>query len=693
VTDRIERHAQFRFATDILRRLGEELNPSIDQGILELVKNAYDADARRCTVVLARTNRPNGTITVSDNGDGMTADEIINGWLTLGRSGKSARSRTRLNRIPAGSKGLGRLAALRLGKVASLTTWPREDRRVELAIDISWDAYDRANVIDDVTLTLFRRAREPGQSNGTEVRLTGVRQSIGRMDVKRLARAMILLANPFDDDPQGFQPILKAPEFKDLERIVRNRYFEDADYHLVAKVDDDGKATAQVRDWRGQVLFTAEHGDIAKRRGGDVYSCPAAAFDLWAFILNRESFALKQSTQGEVRTWLDAFGGVHLYVNGLRVAPYGNQGNDWLDMNLRRVRSPEERPGTNTSIGRVRVEDTEDALLQKTDRTGLIETEEFLNLRAFAQDALDWMARRRLQEAEHRRQRERTRTKDEAEDARRELQATIESTGGQTRTALERGFKRYEARTQKRIKALRDEIQLYRTLSTAGITAATFAHESSGNPIKVIRQNVKVVERRGRELLDDRYDQSLGRPVAGISRAVESLSVLTTATLRLVDHEKRRPSRVDLHAVISGVLTTFRPFLLGRDVTLRRRLAEGHPYLLGTEAAIESILTNLLNNSLAAFERAEVSRRIIEVRTELLDDALALRVLDSGPGILDISLEDIWLPGESRTGNGTGLGLTIVRDAASDLGGDVDAVAHSKLGGAELIVVLPILGY
>jgi hypothetical protein len=40
--------ANFRFATDILRRLGEELNPNIDQGILELVKNAYDADARTC---------------------------------------------------------------------------------------------------------------------------------------------------------------------------------------------------------------------------------------------------------------------------------------------------------------------------------------------------------------------------------------------------------------------------------------------------------------------------------------------------------------------------------------------------------------------------------------------------------------------------------------------------------------------
>ena len=37
--------ANFRVSTDILRRLGEELITSFDQGIVELVKNAYDADA------------------------------------------------------------------------------------------------------------------------------------------------------------------------------------------------------------------------------------------------------------------------------------------------------------------------------------------------------------------------------------------------------------------------------------------------------------------------------------------------------------------------------------------------------------------------------------------------------------------------------------------------------------------------
>ena len=60
---------------------------------------------------------------------------------------------------------------------------------------------------------------------------------------------------------------------------------------------------------------------------------------------------------GALRDWLGEVGGVHLYHRGLRVFPYGDPGQDWLDMNLRRAASPEERPSTNTSIGRVVVLD------------------------------------------------------------------------------------------------------------------------------------------------------------------------------------------------------------------------------------------------------------------------------------------------------------------------------------------------
>src|SRR5262249_13584604 len=147
-----------------------------------------------------------------------------------------------------------------------------------------------------------------------------------------------------------------------------------------ASVHESGTAGAVVLDHLGQQLYSADHSDIAKGRDGRIYACPVATFDLWTFTLSSDAFRLRSTTLGEVREWLASFGGVHIYVNGLRVAPYGNPGDDWLEMNLRRVRSPEERPGTNTSIGRVAVVDTADRLIQKTDRSGFIESDSYHEL-------------------------------------------------------------------------------------------------------------------------------------------------------------------------------------------------------------------------------------------------------------------------------------------------------------------------
>src|SRR6185436_2964860 len=107
------------------------------------------------------------------------------------------------------------------------------------------------------------------------------------------------------------------------------------------------------------------------------YKSVAADLNLWGFLLSGESFSTRKSSVAEVKDWLSVVGGVHLYYRKLRVPPYGDHGHDWLEMNLARAKSPEERPSTNNSIGRVVVEDPEHFLTQKTDRIGFIESEQF----------------------------------------------------------------------------------------------------------------------------------------------------------------------------------------------------------------------------------------------------------------------------------------------------------------------------
>ena len=156
--------------------------------------------------------------------------------------------------------------------------------------------------------------------------------------------------------------------------------------------------------------------------------------------------------------------------------------------------------------------------------------------------------------------------------------------------------------------------------------------------------------------------------------------------------KKEDQEEFNIHETIENIVDLYKPFSDNREVEIEYDFDSGIPFMRGSIAALESILTNLLNNSYNAFERANIKDRKILIRTRLNHESLEIRVLDNGPGIMEISKKDIWLPGETTRKNGTGLGLTIVRDTVLDLGGRVDAIEHSEMGGAEIIITLKILG-
>lgn len=633
-----------------------------------------------------------GTITIHDSGKGMDANEINNGWLVLGQSSKSIKEITPLGRTPAGSKGLGRLAALRMGNTAYLRSVPKSNLESEFQLTINWPQFDSADIVENVQLPITHNHLPGNLTHGSTISIRGLKQRISERDVRKIARGLILLADPFDDDPAAFKPILRSPEFQEMEVLVSKRYFSDADYHLFASVDQTGHASARVMDYLGQTLFEATHEDILGKGNTTILNCPATTFDLWSFILNSTMFTSRTNSITEIRDWLKDFGGVHLYQNGLRVNPYGNPGNDWLNMNLSRARSPEERPSTNNSIGVVRVSDSEGLLSQKTDRAGFIESDVFHEIRIFCQAALDWMAKERIGVAEFKRQKNRQKSSSAATETRDRVQQSISKLNPADREEIEELFNKYDKATQAEVKVLKAEVQLYRTLSTAGITAATFSHESRGNPLKVITQAINAIDRRTKEYFPANYEAVFAKPIQSILNGVRSLEVLGTATLKLLSHEKRRITRVDVHNVISNVRDMFAPFFEGRDIVVEEDFAAGHPYFRSSEAAFESIITNLFNNSIAALENSTAEQRRILIQTVVQENIVKISVHDNGPGITGINVKDIWLPGETTNPNGTGLGLTIVRDATTDLGGSVFAIENSLLGGAEIGVELPIIG-
>ena len=673
-----------RFAPSILARLGEELVPHPDQGIIELAKNAYDADARTCRVMLHDVLQPGGTVTVSDDGDGMTVQQIRAGWLVLGRSAKDPSRRTRLGRLPVGQKGLGRLAALRLGRNVVLETRPVAEPGTEYWMEIDWTRFDRADVVENVELVIHTRPTT-GRC-GTSITISDLWTSFGRVDTKRLARSLILLTDPFESE-RSFRAELLTDEFRDLEELARNGYFTEADYGLRARLGSDGRASAQVMDHQGSVMWKAEHEDL--RRSGP-YLAPEATFELWEFTLNRASFAAKTATVGEVKDWLGEVGGVHLYYRGLRVRPYGDPGHDWLEMNLRRVRSPEERPSTNNSIGLVTVEDPGEALTEKTDRSGFIENHAFSELRGFAGDALDWMARLRVKERDRKRRERREKDKTRLAGARRGVDEAVARIPEEQRKPVEAAIDRLDRERKRERESILSDLQLYRTLSTVGTTASVFSHEAAG-PLNRIDRLTNAIERRAGTALGGDYPDMLGKQVGLLRRAARSLRSFVRVPLTLLRREKRRVGVMDVHQTIGDVLGLFEPFLVDSDVTVKTEYVNTSPRIRGRPASLEAILANLITNAIGAFQRSEtLAGRQILIRTVQSGTQLLISVGDNGPGIRGIRRGDIWSPGQTTTPGGTGIGLTIVRDEAADLGGRAYLAQETGEGGTEFVIELPL---
>jgi signal transduction histidine kinase len=672
-----------KFSPDILARLGEELVPGIDQAILELVRNAYDADAVSCTVKLSGVNQPGGTLIIEDDGIGMSRYNIRHGWLVLGKSKKKDSPRTKkFMRQPVGEKGLGRLAALRQGSTALLETRSSRLPSVQYRLEINWGRFEKADTVEDVELPITRVFCQG--TPGTTITVSALRDSPTEEQLLQLARGLALLANPFDKTT-GFTPKLQVEGRPDLALTVEKGLFAEADYHLLAHLNSDGTASAEVYDRSGSLKFST--GDEGLPTGP--FTAPETDFEFWSYNSRLAPFTPSISRE-DIESWLNSFGGVHVYHRGLRVLPYGDRGHDWLEINLLRTINPEMRPRSDRSIGRMLIDDPDGRLIPKTDRSGFIASADFEGLKKFGRAALEWMAKERVRERDETNKNRQTDVEKELDVAKGALTEAYTTLTEEQRKPIRAAVQRIERLNREQLKNVKKELQLYRTLATVGTTAAVFAHETA--------QPVTRIKGSGNEIIDilmsGHSTEDLAMVIEHsqiIVRAADALAGFASMPIRLLGKEKRERRLVLLEDAIREIIDLMLPFLTEAGITVRINMPPDNAVVYGTTAALQAIVANLLTNAAyALIYKSDEEEKAIQVDVLRSIDRLTLSVSDNGPGITEISVKDIWLPGETTRPAGTGLGLTIVRDSVQDMGGTATVKSPGKIGGAEFIVTLPL---
>jgi hypothetical protein len=173
---------ELRFVVEprLLDHFGVGMYNTVEKALAELVANSYDADATRVSVTVSKTN-----IVVRDNGVGMSADQVRDYYLRIGRDRRADTSlgeMSPLGRAVIGTKGIGKLAGLGIAATMKLVT-TREGQRTTLTIDRQ--ELDARSSLQDVDLgakvTRVRTAKP-----GTEIRLVGLLPGMPPIDVDAL---------------------------------------------------------------------------------------------------------------------------------------------------------------------------------------------------------------------------------------------------------------------------------------------------------------------------------------------------------------------------------------------------------------------------------------------------------------------------------------------------------------------------
>jgi signal transduction histidine kinase len=716
--------AKLRPRARIMRTLGDELISSEMVAVIELVKNAYDADATR---VLVRLHAPleegEGGIDVIDDGHGMTLETVLGAYLEPATSFRREHaSSEELGRAVTGEKGIGRFAVSRLANELELVS-RRPGGSMETRVLFDWSRFDDPSAyLDEIDLVYEQtepRDVAPGGviealwrqqeidppaperlERGTVLQMRGLRARWGRAELEALRTGLARLVSPFlyeeqIDRADRFSIWMEAPEaFPDLSgQIEPPESLQNPHYTLRGRVDADGNYDLTIT-LAGQEK-PVRHQARARFEDRSPQSGP---FEIELRVWDRDRLAMEElghqvgRSTAQVRGDLNRAAGVSVYRDGFRVLPYGEQGNDWLGLDARRVQNPTLRLSNNQVVGFVVTsQKANPELRDQTNREGLIHNQ--------AYDDLLRQVRTIIAELEDRRYKARRPERDLTP---RPGQGSLFS-GFDLAPVRDYVAERYpqdralaklvgeaQQTIEQDVERAQEIIVRYRRLATLGQLIDKVLHDGRAPLAKMGNQAVlgrRDITRRK----DDDCDELLGRLDENLSIIHTQHDVLATVFRRIEPFGGRRrgrPAEVAVEQVLADAFGVLESDIerTGTDVSL----PETRTLVTVDRAELQEVIVNLLDNSLYWLRDVAKADRKIKVTVDRDPaGAVVLVFSDSGPGVPEDARKHIFDPYYSTKPEGVGLGLSIAGEIVDEFyGGDLELLSNGPLPGATFRITL-----
>ncbi|GAP68314.1 histidine kinase, partial [Bacteroidales bacterium 6E] len=207
----------FQAYARLISVLGDQLISDKWIGVIELVKNSYDADAEKVYVRFLNFNNPEGgkkpIIEIEDDGHGMDLDTILNIWMMPATPNKLNRKKsgdkrfTAKGRVIQGDKGVGRFAVYKLGNIVEVYSKTLKTEEVKLSLDFhdyADDEFTESYHKDLFLHEIFNQWEvndEPQKilnekKQGTLIRISDIRNDWKYADLEKLSNAFFRMIPP-----------------------------------------------------------------------------------------------------------------------------------------------------------------------------------------------------------------------------------------------------------------------------------------------------------------------------------------------------------------------------------------------------------------------------------------------------------------------------------------------------------------
>jgi signal transduction histidine kinase len=721
----------------LLQELGLRLVASPEVALVELIKNAYDADSPDCIVRLANADK---VLVVTDHGHGMTLDDFKARWMQIATGTKASEQRSpRFLRLLTGAKGIGRFAVRYLGDQLTLESTAADAKRkclTTLRATFDWPELDKTDDLSTTRIPYEVLAASPDAATGTTLTIGKLRTTSSFATSRELRTNVLKIVSPLNgldqgrfrrsaeqshSDP-GFNLTLPGEDIStdtNLADVVLQHYWA----RLTIALDGSDLVFSVFfpSHKKPRVLKLKVETEITKGLFGDV-----------RFFPRRKGVFQDTEVDGRIAwQWVRNNSGVAVIDHGFRMKPYGFVDDDWLSLDLdgahnerdwrtaiARRRFPispdlRQRPADNPAlnlphnaqlVGAVFVESNRqqrpaerEDLIPAMDREGLLGNAGLGQLKEYVRAGIEFLAHCDKEELTRL---EALEAKAAAESAQADIQKAIADI--QESDTLAPGDK---ARIVKQYRMFADRLneqeeyaarsrQGLMTMGLLGVVAGFMTHES-GLILHDLEQANDELKRLAR------HNATLKPVAAKLTERIahfEGFIDYSKLFIKKAMSDEAKP--FSAAGQVRYIIDRFKTFADERNIDVASEVGRDVLSPAVSVAAYSGILLNLYTNALKALlaVQSSVHDPKIVFRAWNENDNHVVEVLDNGPGIPPEFRKRIWDPlytttayPENPLGPGMGLGLTLVRQIVKELGGKVALLAKAPAGFSSCFrVTLPL---